>query len=235
VRYSVNLDTEAVLESRAYPYPNTDPATATRVDINGVTGYLGCSGNSGDPTWCSPDGLTLAWKFEAGSWAQISGRNTPADRARMLWLARAMDFSHSDPVRTPISIPRPPAPNLVNFGLGTTKDGNFIANATYTAGDGSFGSGSDDVLISVGPDVHGGNRWQPLMVDGHQAWWDPGAETADPARFLLDLGNGLTVFVMAKPGTDRDPATFEQIAQSVRLAPDLTDPSTWPTATSALP
>jgi hypothetical protein len=237
VPFSVALDTKAHADSTGYAYPNADPATATKVDVNGVTGYLGCSGHSSDPPGCSPEDLTLAWQFDGASWAQVFGTNQPGNAHRMLWLARAMDFTHTHAIRTPISAPSPAGQHLVEFGLGKAKGGTFVASATYSTTDPapSAAWSTDGVGITVGPDVHKGNRWQPRTVDGRQAWWDPGDATTEPARFLLDLGNGYTVLVMDNPGTARSLASFEQIAESVGLAPNLNDPRTWPTVAKALP
>lgn len=230
VAYEVDIATDQHLQAGGYLYPNTDPSTAEQVDINGATGYLGCSGHSSDPAGCQQNRLTLAWEIGDTYWVQIGAQNTAADRSRILRLARALDFARMRPLHVPVSLSSAPYGlplESINLGWKTGAVSKWSISLGYMNEPAGVGSSSSvNIIVSSLPIPTERPNGRALTVDGHRAYLQPNY------RLWVDAGNGRAILVIRR-GAKLDDLT--KIVRSVHIAADPDAPNTWPTAKAALP
>jgi hypothetical protein len=212
-----------------------------RVDIAGRKGWYvdgtgpgivyGWTPGRGNPSSPEPgravetDQLVL-WHFAPDAWAILrTGKHGP-DLARLLAAARALDFTGHTPIRVPFKLAQAPGDEPLHSLAVQRRRGHWQVEATW-------GTNWPDTEIVVAPADRpiSAIRGRHFTVAGHPAVWWRGLD--------VDLGGG-TQLAIVGPSDDQHPRSLTRraataIAESLTLAPDLSDRGTWFPATTALP
>jgi hypothetical protein len=236
----------------AYPPGGFDPTAVRRgqpVTVQGHQGYFGASTSSADQVdhVANPTRpATLAWEAAPDRWIVVQGWDAAASpplQARHLdplteemRVAQAVDTSTTKPLLLPYRVGYLPA-GLRHGGGRATFRGDDWSSYLWFLGVGQTGSAPYPPGLAITAFPKGdasGPVDGSLTIDGHPAQFRPagraGATTGKPplpkarevSTLTVDFGSAVVVIAGAYSQDE-----LVRIAQSITIADDVNNPSTW--------
>lgn len=233
----------------AYPpggFRPARPAGAVDVQIGGHPGFTGTIPATGPGMTSVSDGPGLdavAWEYAPSAWlvVQTAGpQQLGVVPASPLRIAGAVTFSGTHPVPVPVTFGYLPA-GLTPSSITSTVQGPTRSTVV------DFGSQHRGLLgmsVEIGSGEPGfspgAHRGSPIALSGFTGYYDQACSS------IYLVGKGVYVAITSTrhlDGNCQPPAdatapslsTLTQVLHGLSFAPNQTDPTTWLTATEAIP
>lgn len=200
---------------------------ATQLEVQGHDAYYGCWSIS-DASGCD----VLAWQYATDAWVMVSSEGRTAPVSELQTVADALDLNGVTELKAPISLANAPRglrlyELLLSYPTATREWQYWVQ---YTD------PNDENNGLAIHLDPGNVEPWtkddEPVTIDGHPGYWS----TMNAGTLILQIADGVQVSISAwenGPEMDLDEAT--QIVHSIRLAPQMDDPSTWFPVLDALP